>query len=486
MADTPEPFDELVTHARDTRVLVVGGGIAGLVAAWECAKVGMPVTVVEASGGFGGTISTGEVDGLNLDTGVTCWSAGGAVRELVDELGLGDRVVTPRTDRTWISGLGRGGAAAPVPEQAVLGIPANPWDESARAFIGWGGAWRAYLDRLRPPLTIGKEHNLARLVGTRMGDAVLDRMVAPLSVGRYGLTPERVDVAAAAPGLSSALTRTGSLGGAVADLLVGRGRSAAVESLDGGMGQLVTALVERLTDLGAELKTDARVSQLERAGDCWSASVDVGEPEAADVVIVAAGPSAASSLLSPLVGDAVSQMTDATGTREIVTLVVDAPQLDTAPRGAQTYPVPGTSRASGLVHETARWEWLARVAGPGRHVLHVAFDGPEGASGRGDADAATAAREEASALLGVDLDAGAVRGSHRAVFPLPLPRSALGHDAHAAAVRQAVSGRAGLAAVGAWLAGSSLAHVVADAREEAERVRRAALWGPSTEPTSAP
>lgn len=486
MADTPEPFDELVTHARDTRVLVVGGGIAGLVAAWECAKVGMPVTVVEASGAFGGTISTVEVDGLTLDTGVTCWSAGGAVRELVDELGLGDRVVTPRTDRTWISGLGRGSAAAPVPEQAVLGIPANPWDESARAFIGWGGAWRAYLDRLRPPLTIGKEHNLARLVGTRMGDAVLDRMVAPLSVGRYGLTPERVDVAAAAPGLSSALTRTGSLGGAVADLLVGRGRSAAVESLDGGMGQLVTALVERLTDLGAELKTDARVSQLERAGGRWSASVDVGEPEAADVVIVAAGPSAASSLLSPLVGDAVSQMTDATGTREIVTLVVDAPQLDTAPRGAQTYPVPATSRASGLVHETARWEWLAQVAGPGRHVLHVAFDGPEGASGRGDADAATAAGEEASALLGVDLAAGAVRGSHRTVFPLPLPRSALGHDTHATAVRQAVSGHGGLAAVGAWLSGSSLAHVVADAREEAERVRRAALWGPSTEPTSAP
>ncbi|WP_169583586.1 MULTISPECIES: FAD-dependent oxidoreductase [Microbacterium] len=479
MADTPEPFDELVTHARDTRVLVVGGGIAGLVAAWECAKVGMPVTVVEASGAFGGTISGAEVDGLNLDTGVTCWSAGGAVRELVEELGLGDRVVTPRTDRTWISGLGRGGAAAPVPEQAVLGIPANPWDESARAFIGWGGAWRAYLDRLRPPLTIGKEHNLARLVGTRMGDAVLARMVAPLSVGRYGLAPEQVDVAAAAPGLSSALTRTGSLGGAVADLLVDRGRGAAVESLDGGMGQLVAALVERLTDLGAELKVDTRVSQLERAGDRWIASIDAAEPVAADVMIVAVGPAAASSLLSPFVGDAVTQMTAAAGTREIVTLVVDAPPLDPAPRGAQIYPVPGTSRASGVVHETARWEWLARVAGAGRHVLHVAFDGPE-ASGRGDADAATVAREEASALLGVDLDAGAVRGSHRAVFPLPLPRSALGHDARAAAVRQAVAGHSGLAAVGAWLAGSSLANVVSATREEAERVRRAALWGGPT------
>jgi oxygen-dependent protoporphyrinogen oxidase len=35
---------------------------------------------------------------------------------------------------------------------------------------------------------------------------------------------------------------------------------------------------------------------------------------------------------------------------------------------------------------------------------------------------------------------------------------------------------AGLAAVGAWLAGTGLAQVVPDAQQEADRLRRALLW----------
>ncbi|MGN8552993.1 UNVERIFIED_CONTAM: protoporphyrinogen oxidase [Microbacterium sp. SLM126] len=480
MPAAPEPFDELMTHARETRVVVVGGGIAGLVAAWECAKVGMPVTVLEASDSFGGTIATAEVAGIRVDVGASCWTAGGAARKLVDELGLGDRVVTPADDRTWIAGLGRG-AAAPVPRESVLGIPANPWDESVRPFIGWSGAWRAYLDRLRPPLTIGKERNLGRLVRSRMGDAVLERMVAPLSSGRFGITPDRVDVAAAAPGLSSALTRTGSLGGAVADLLVGRD-GPAVESLAGGLGLLVDALVARLRDLGADLATGVRVDTIESGPEGWRARSGDDVTATADILVVATGPQGAAQLLGPHAGETVAQMTDAASRREIVTLVVDAPALDGAPRGGQVYAVPGSARASGVVHATARWGWLADAAGPGAHVLQIAFDRPpgdDGAAGIDDAPAVEIAREEASALLGVPLGVDAVRGWHRARFDLPLPASALGHDDHATAVRTSVAKLPGLAAVGAWLSGSGLAQVVADARDEAERVRRAALWASS-------
>ncbi|WP_240642129.1 protoporphyrinogen/coproporphyrinogen oxidase [Microbacterium sulfonylureivorans] len=488
MPETPEPFDELVTHAHETKVVVIGGGVAGLVAALECAKVGMPVTVLEATGSFGGTVAEAEVDGLRVGTGATCWStAGGAVRTLVDELGLSDLVVAPRDDRTWIAGLDRG-AAAPLPGESVLGIPANPWAEDVRPFIGLGGAWRAYLDRLRPPLTIGKERNLGRLVRTRMGDAVLDRIVAPLAFGRFGIGPGHVDVSVAAPGLGSALTRTGSLGGAVADLLVDRPTGAAVESLEGGMPRLVDALVQRLGELGADLVTDARASALERDGDRWAVTLDpTGDGASrevlpADVVFVATDQAAARTLLSPLVADAVAEATDAAPTREVVTLVVDAPALDVAPRGAEVYAVPGALRASGLVHQTARWEWLARAAGPGRHVLSVAFDGADGAlptTGLGDAEIAAMARAEASALLGVEIPADAVRGVHRSVFTLARPPSAWGHAEATAAARAAVAAERGLAAVGAWLSGSGLARLVPDAQDEAERVRRGVLWGAS-------
>ncbi|MHC2998449.1 protoporphyrinogen/coproporphyrinogen oxidase [Microbacterium sp. HJ5] len=487
MSATPEPFDELLTHAHETRVVVVGGGIGGLVAALECAKVGMQVTVLEESSRFGGTIGAGGIDGTTVGVGATCWSAaGGAVHALVDELGLADRVVEPRARATWIAGLGRTGAgAAPVPADTVLGIPANPWADDVRPFIGLNGAWRAYLDRLRPPLTIGKERNLDRLVRSRMGDAVVDRMVAPLSVGRFGLPPARVDVAAAAPGLSSSLTRTGSLGGAVADHLVGRSSgSAALQSLDGGMPLLVDVLTAKLGELGADLIPDMRVTAVQPAdGGGWRLVVD-GDPRSADVVFVATGPQDARRLLAPHLGDTVEAVTEAAPRRDIVTLVVDAPGLDSAPRGAEVYAVPGSHRASGLVHDTARWEWLARASGAGRHVVSVAFDasGADGVSaldGFDDAAVAQLARDEASALLGLEIPVAAVRGAHRSSHTLAPPASALGRTAAVAVARDAIGQHRGLAAAGAWIAGSGISRVVADAREEAERVRRQVLWGPS-------
>lgn len=497
----PEPLEGLVSHAHETRALVVGGGIAGLVAALECAKVGMPVTVVEASSRLGGTIASAEVDGLSLDLGATCWStSGGTVRALVEELGLEDRVVAARTDRTWIAGLPKG-TAAPLPDENVLGIPANPWDEGVRRIIGWRGAWRAYVDRLRPPLTIGTERNLGKLVRSRMGAAVHDRLVAPLTAGRFGLAPEDVDVVAAAPGLTSALTRTGSLAGAAADVLVDRESqgAATVESLDGGMPQLVIALEERLRLLGAEIVLDSRATAMSRLdGGGWRLEVestagdDVGSIERADaeMVIVATGRADALRLLDA-VGVAPADATSGPEAvvREIVTLVVDEPALDEAPRGAQAYPVPGTRRASGLVHQTARWDWLARKAGPGRHVLSVAFDRPAeslwpgaapGETGAPDAATVERAREEASAFLGVTLDERAIVAAHTARFELAAPASALGHETAATVVRSGVAAHPGLAAVGAWLSGSGLAQVVADARAEADRVRTAALFGGST------
>nr|BFF09855.1 hypothetical protein GCM10025699_11580 [Microbacterium flavescens] len=252
------------------------------------------------------------------------------------------------------------------------------------------------------------------------------------------------------------------------------------------MPRLVDALVDRLVTLGAELVVDARVSGVERGADGrWSVTAESAGGEQvvvapADVLFVATGQQDAARLLAAHVGASLDDsMTDAARLREIVTLVVDAPDLDSAPRGAEVYAVPGTRRASGLVHQTARWDWLSRAAGPGRHVLSVAFDGsiddPPHA-GLDEAEVAALARDEASALLGVQLEAAAVRGVHRARFTLAPPASAIGHDDATGSVRTAIAGTRGLAAVGSWFAGSGLSRVVADAQSEAERLRRTVLW----------
>ena len=482
MADSGEQEDlgDLAAAAHERHVVVVGAGIAGLVAALECAKFGLRVTLVEASDHPGGTLAPIEVAGLRIDAAAEGWSTrAGAVRALAVELGLRDSIVPAADTATWISGL-RGGAA-PLPATTIAGIPQNPWDESVRSIIGWGGAWRAFLDRVRPPLTIGKERSLGKLVRTRMGAAVLDRLVAPVSLGIYGTHPDDIDVEAVAPGLSTALTRTGSLSGAVADLLVDRTPGPALETIDGGMLRLVQAAESRLVELGADIRLGAPVASLDRLDDeRWAvglAAADAVPIDPADHVIIATPEGAARSLLAPVV----PTLPPAVRTPEpieVVTLVVRAPALDSAPRGGAVYPLAGTARAAALIHSTARWPWLAAAAGPGVHVLRVVFGAggaPPATTGLDDPGASALAGDEASALLGVAL--GDVLGSAHVRSEPARPASELGHQARVEALRAAIGAAGGLSAVGGWLAGSGLAQVVPDAVEAADDARRRALWG---------
>lgn len=496
-----DPLERLAEHAHESRIVVVGGGVSGLVAALECAKVGIRVTVLEASDAFGGVVRSAEVGGLTLDVGAESFATrGGIVRGLLAELGLADQVVAPNAAGAWVAGV-PGVGAAPLPKGGVLGIPDNPWAPDVRRVIGWAGAWRAYVDRLRPPLTIGHQHSLGALVRSRMGARVLDRLVAPVTSGVYSARPDDIDVDLAAPGLNAALTRTGSLSGAVAELRASRATPApadapasdvpvvsgaaprtpapggAVEGIIGGMSRLVDALVARLGDLGAELRTGVSVEGLSREGNGWDVRTD-GDGLHADAVIVALPEGAARDLLAPVVPN-LDRTDPIAPVVEVVTLVVHAPALDAAPRGTGVLTVPGSHVAKALTHSTAKWDWVRDATEPGIHVIRVSF----GAQGEGpatatldDGAAAALALSEAAALLGVVLAPSALRAAHRVRYVQSQPGAAIGRAAQTAAARAVVHAVPGLGATGAWLSGTGLAQVIPDARAEADRVRSAALW----------
>lgn len=499
-------LDALAAQAARRHVAVIGGGVAGLVAAWECAKVGLDVTVLEASDRLGGTVCTVELDGLRVDAAADGFGAR-ALDRLIAQLGIADDVVEPATTQRWVYTT----AAAPLPQDTVLGIPENMFSDEARHLLGAGGMWRAYLDRLRPPLTIGHERRLDVLVSRRMGQKVLDRLVAPLTAGVYGTTPDQIDVDVAAPGLNAALTRAGSLSGAVAILAAERGDGPAVRSFVGGMGRLVDALAEHLTARGARVRVDAAATALEApeggrtrwivhtatesvASAEAAAPGDEGrQPEEFDAVIVATDERAARMLLEPVVdrlataeaGTAVDAgATAEAGTAiETVTLVVDAPALDEAPRGAEIVVAPGARAAASAQHLTAKWAWFSEQAAreaPHRHVLRVTFGSgstPPATAALDDASAIELGQAEASALFDVELDAASVRAATRQRFVLAPNPAVRGRAAEAARVRNAVEALPRLAVTGAWVSGSGLARVVPDASAAADRLRRRALFG---------
>lgn len=497
-----DPAD-LAARAAHRHVVVIGGGIGGLVAARECAKVGMQVTLLEAADELGGAIRRADLDGVTVDAGAESYATrGGHVRGLLDELGLSDRIVTPNPAGAWLVGA-PGADAAPLPKGGILGIPANPFADDVRRIIGWGGAWRAYVDRLRPPLTIGQERSLGTLVAKRMGAKVRDLLVAPVTAGVYSADPDDVDTEVAAPGLNEALTRAGSLSGGVAQLLADRADRAkkapgsAVEGIAGGMSLLVDALAADLGELGAVVRTGAIVETLERADAGWMVGLALATPEdasteaaltaadtdeqgemiEADAVIVAAEEPAARALLTAHVAGLGAQ--GEAPQIEIVSLLLHSPALDAAPRGTGVLTVPGSRTAKALTHSSAKWGWVLESAG-GRHVVRVSFGAqgePAATAALDDDDAARLALSEASAMLGVALPESALIAAHRARFTQSQPASLIGAATRRRELRAAVERTGSLGAVGAWLSGTGLAQVVPDATAEADRVRRALLWG---------
>lgn len=476
---------------RPRATVVVGAGVAGLVVARDLAARGRRVVLLERSDRAGGCVTSAQVAGLTVDAGAEAFATRSpVVPDLLAELGLADDVVAPSSAGAWLQLPDR---AVPLPRVGMLGIPGSPWAADVRAAVGVLGALRASLDRVLPArwgLGAGGAHgtqptqNLGRLVRVRQGRRVLDRLVTPVVAGVHATHPDDADLDVVLPGLRDRLARHGSLGAAVTAMRAAAPAGSAVAGLRGGMHRLVEALVADVAARGVELRTGVEVTSLTRDDDGWRLTLGAtGRPTttlvAPQVVLAVPGP-VALGLLADLVpravavGTAADTASDAradTGV-ELMTLVLDAPALDAAPRGTGMLVAPGTPgvTAKALTHATAKWAWLAEAAGRGRHVVRLSYGGARG-TGALDEDAPLAtALADASTLLGVRLDADQVLGWTRTPWPAGLPQVRPGHRDRVAAVRDALEALPGLAACGAWLAGTGLVAVVADARALAARL----------------
>lgn len=443
-------------------VVVVGAGIAGLVAARDLAGRGARVTVLEAAATPGGCVAAHTVAGLRLDSGAEAFATrGGVVRSLVDQLGLGSAVVTPAVSGAWVH-LPDG--AVPLPPDGVLGIPADLRAPEVRRAVGRMGVVRASLDRVLPariglppgPTTV------ADLVRARMGRRVLRRLVAPVVTGVYSARPELADLDTVLPGIRDLIRSSGSLSAAVTRQRTGAPAGSAVAGLEGGMVRLVEALVADLAGRGVTVRTGTAVEALQTDDGGWRlVLVGGGSLSAATVVLAVPGP-VGEHLLEPHLSEALA-LGGPTPDVLLATLVVDAPVLDAAPRGTGVLVARGTPgvRAKALTHRTAKWAWLAKAAGPGRHVLRLSYDRLAEAD---EARLREIAVRDAGTLLGVPLTESQVVGFARVRWAGAIPPARAGRRDEVVRLRTALEALPGLHATGAWLAGTGLAAVVGDAR----------------------
>ena len=485
--------------------VVIGGGISGLLAARELARAGVRTTVLEAGEAWGGCVGSHAVAGLTLDSGAESFATRtSAVADLAAELGIAGEIVAPNPGGAWVQ-LPDG--PRELPKTGVLGIPASPWDPEVRRSLGLLGSLRASVDAVLPASlgTAAEATSVSDLVRRRMGRRVLDRLVAPVVGGVHSADPAVLDVDMVAPGLRAGIRQHGSLAAAVAAQRRGKAAAAAgtaasagpgghgktrsaglqkagsaVAGLRGGMHTLVAALLADLRRRGVTLLSGTPARSVQRTAGGWRVTTDGSAFDAGLLVVALDGP-AAVGLLAETLPELDRLRPDAGPDVSLVTLVVDIPALDAAPRGTGVLVAPQSPgvQAKALTHATAKWAWLADRTGPGRHVLRLSYGRavaprgvPESRGGgvapapRSDDELFRAALADASALLGVPVSAGDVAGWDVVRWAGALPFASLGHKQRVAAVRNVCAADGTLAVVGGWLSGNGLAAIVADTPQQ--------------------
>jgi oxygen-dependent protoporphyrinogen oxidase len=445
-----------------TRLVVVGAGITGLAAAfeWRRRRPDDEIVLLEAADRIGGKLHRVELAGHWYDTGPEAMLARvpEAVR-LVEDLGLGDRLVAPATTQASVV-LPDG--RHPLPAGTVLGVPASADDLDG--FLSADGVARVRAEASMPPVRLEDDVAVGGLLRERLGDEVVDRLVEPLLGGVYAGRADELSLTATMPALAARLPAAGSvLAAAAASRDAGiRSRGDAdgpvFATVTGGIGSLPEALAAAS---GAEIRLRTPAHGLRRTTSGFELSVGpAAAPEllTADFVIVTAPAQKAARLLAEAVPGAAEPLQGIPYASMAVVAMAFPAQEVAAGSGLLVPPVAGRL-VKGITVSSAKWAHLA-----GDMVLVRSSVGrfrDESELQRADDDLTAAVVADVADLLELSrpepLETRLVRWGGG------LPQYLVGHPGRVAAIRTAVADVPGLAIAGAAFEGVGVPACIRDA-----------------------
>lgn len=281
-----------------TPIVVVGGGIAGLVAARDLALAGADVTLVEPELP-GGKLRASPFAGLLLDEAADAFLARVPEGlELCRELGLEGDLVSPGARRAYVWSHG---ALRPLPEGQVLGVPTDLEELAASGVVSPAAVEQARTELTTPLIAPEGDVTIGALMRARLGDEIVDRLIDPLVGGINAGDTDHLSLAATVPQLDAA-----ARSGATSVIEACRVQRAAVSDAAApvffapraGMASLAAATLADAADRGLEVVA-ARAVGLESERGGWRVALDGGRALQADAVVIAAPAGTAAGLVRP-------------------------------------------------------------------------------------------------------------------------------------------------------------------------------------------
>jgi protoporphyrinogen/coproporphyrinogen III oxidase len=449
-------------------VVVVGGGVAGLVAARDLAATGRAVLLLEGSPEVGGKLRSAEVAGLTVDVGAEAMLARRPEGiDLARELGAEVVHPTPAT-----SGLWSRGALRDLP-RSLMGVPFDLDQLAASGVLSPAGLARAAAETTGDP---GDDVSVGDLVAARLGDEIVDRLVEPLLGGVYAGHARHISAAAAVPQLL-AMARRGSLLEQAS--AVPASIAPVFAALPGGMGRLPGLLRD---GGGFEVRTSATVRALRPltsggSGFGWALTVGpTTHPETIEAAAVVLATPAAPT--ARLLGDDAPQAAAelaAIGAASVavVSLAFRTEDLPDALFERSGFLVPPVEQRTikASTFSFAKWAWV-RDLDPDVVVLRTSLGrhGEEATLQAGDEGLVRVSLADLATMAGIT---ARPVDSHVQRWGGALPQYAVGHLDRVARIRAAVEGQQGLAVCGAAYDGVGIPAVIGSARRAVAFLTRA-------------
>jgi oxygen-dependent protoporphyrinogen oxidase len=293
-------------------LVIVGGGIAGLSAAYYAQKA-IPeakITLLEAGDRWGGKITTDRVpfdDGDFIIEGgpdtflaTKPWAVA-----LCKELGLFERLhgTNPKNKSTYVLHRNK---LQPLPDGLAMMIPTNIPSILKSQLVSWPGKARMGLDFLLPSHNGAHDESLGSFVSRRLGREAYENLIEPLMSGIYAGDGDQLSLRSTFPYLHDLEHKYGSLARGALKMrqqMAARGQStqgsrSAFLTPTTGLAEIVEALVETLTENGADLRLNTPVSQITKADSRYLVDLSTGETIEADFIILATPAPVSGSLLA--------------------------------------------------------------------------------------------------------------------------------------------------------------------------------------------
>jgi oxygen-dependent protoporphyrinogen oxidase len=446
-----------------THVVVVGGGITGLAAAFELSRSPERprVTLVEASDRLGGKILTTPFAGRPIDAGADSvlarvpWAV-----DLLRDLGLAHELVAPAIGHASIWWHG---ALHPIPPGLVLGVPTGLPTLARSGLLSWRGKARAAVEPLLPR-TDGDD-DLGLTVRQRFGAEVYDRLVGPLVGSINAADPAHISLAATAPQLAEAAARRRSLLLGLRSPSTGTPGPVFLTHPD-GLGHVVHRLAAQLRDAGVDLRVGSAAGTVERTAPAGVAVAGLD----ADAVVLTTPAAAAADALAALAPDAAAALRRVRySSVAIVTLALPPSAVDRLDGSGYLVPVSEQRHVTACSWGSSKWPHWAPA---GDHVVlraSLGRDGDEHALDLDDEGLLAATLGDLRRHLGLRGEPVQVRVTR---WPRSFPQYEPGHLDRVTAIEAALP--AGVVVAGAAYRGIGIATCVRQGREAARGALRLA------------